>query len=373
MVLVCVVLGVAARAEVVRLGADAAANRVVIQQAVDAAAAKGGGRVEIPVGTWSSGSIELKSGVDLHVPEGATLKGSTDPRDYNANDAFPENFWSEGEEWSGGHLVWARCAENLSITGHGTIDGSGPAFFGDCDEDSRWPFYKYGLKLHPTDREWFRPGVMVAFFRCRNIRLADVHLDNTPAWTCHIRCSDGVVIRGVTIDADRTIANSDGFSIDCTRNVLIEKCTLKTGDDAFAIRASCEHHAATNFCENIVIRDCDAWTCCYGIRFGIGSGTIRNVEVEDLRVHEAAVSAFGFQPAWVAGARNCYIEDIRLKRCTVSDCQRPMSGGPSPGDSKVVGIRYEDCVFNTLLPTEIEGGPRCEVSFRNCVRNGIEK
>ena len=355
------------------LGSSPAENRAEIQRAIDDAHAQGGGRVEIPVGVWPTGSLQLKSGVELHLPKGATLKGSADKADYNANDAFPDNVWSDGEEWSGGHLIWAWCAENIAITGEGTIDGNGPAFFGDCDEDSRWPWYKYGLKLHPTDREWFRPGIMVAFVRCRQIRLSDISLDNTTAWTCHIRCSDGVDIRRVKINADVTIANSDGFSIDCTRNVKVEKCVLHTGDDGFAIRASCRKHAATNLCENIEIRDCDIWSCCYGIRFGIGTGTIRNVRVADTRIHEASQAGFGFTPAWIDSARNCYIEDIVLKNCTISDCVQPVDVNMGGGDSRVVGIRFENCMFNTLLPSNLRGSDICQILFTNCTRNAIER
>jgi len=358
--------------EVSNLGTDAATNRLVLQRAINSVSAHGGGRVVLPTGVWQTGSIELKSGVELHVPKGVVLKGSANKRDYNANDAFPENAWSEAEEWSGGHLVWARCAENIAITGSGTIDGNGPAFFGDCDEDSRWPWYKYGLKLHPIDREWFRPGMMVAFFRCRGIRLEDIKLANTPAWTCHFRCCEGVAIRSVTIDADRTIANSDGFSIDCTRNVVVEKCVLKTGDDSFAIRASCHRHAETNLCENIIIRDCDVSSCCSGIRFGIGTGTIRNVRVSNLRIHEASDTGIGFTPAWISGSRNCYIEDVELKDCTISDCVRPMSAG-ADGNSLVANIRFTNCVFNTLLPSLVWGSDRCRIDFRDCTRNTIER
>ncbi|HCG20678.1 MAG TPA: hypothetical protein DER26_06755 [Verrucomicrobia bacterium] len=355
------------------LGTSPAENRAEIQRAVDEASERGGGRVSIPPGVWPTGSIRLRSGVELHLEKGAVLRGSTDRADYNANDAFPDNVWSEGEEWSGGHLVWAWCAENIAITGEGTIDGNGPAFFGDCDEDSRWPWYKYGLKLHPTDREWFRPGMMVAFFRCRGLRLEDVSLVNTTAWTCHIRCCDGVDIRRVKVDADVTIANSDGFSIDCTRNVNVEKCVLRTGDDGFAIRASCAKHVATNLCENIVIRDCDISSCCYGIRFGIGTGTIRNVRVLDTRIHEASQAGIGFTPAWVDSARNCYIEDILLKNCTISDCVQPVDVNMGGGDSRVVGIRFEDCTFNTLLPSNLRGSDVCQFSFVNCTRNPIER
>ena len=97
----------------VALGASPAENRAAIQREVDAASAAGRGRVEIPVGEWLTGSIRLKSGVELHLPKGATLKGSADRRDYNANDAFPDNVWSDAEEWSGGHLVRVRlCSSN---------------------------------------------------------------------------------------------------------------------------------------------------------------------------------------------------------------------------------------------------------------------
>lgn len=349
------------------------AERLSLQQEIDEVATRGGGRVVVPAGVWTTGSIELKSGVELHLAKGAVLKGSTNPADYNANDAFPENHWSNAEEWSGGHLVWGRCVTNVAITGEGVIDGNGPAFFGDCEEVARWPYYKYGLKLHPIDRTWFRPGMMVAFFRARNVRLEGVTLANTPSWTCHFRCCDGVDIRNVTIDADRTIANSDGFSIDCTRNVRVEGCTVRTGDDGFAIRASCPLHAMNSPCENIVITNCNVSSCCYGIRFGIGTGTIRNVRVEDTRILEAAGAGIGFTPAWVDATRNCFIEDILLRGCTVSECVRPVEVVPVVGDSRVTGIRFERCVFNTLLPPQVKGGPDVAMSFTDCTRNTIER
>lgn len=367
-VALCAVLGVGAADVVVsgKTGRD-------IQAAIDKAAAEGGGRVVVPAGEWSTGTIEMRSHVELHLLKGAVLKGSTKEADYNRNDAFPENFWSPGEEWSGGHLVLGYKVEDVAITGEGVIDGNGPAFFGECDEDSRWPWYKYGLKLHPMDRTWFRPGPMVAFFRSKNIRLEGVSLVNTPAWTCHVRCSDGLTVRNVTIDADRTIANSDGFSIDCTRNVLVEKCTLKTGDDGIAIRASCQEkgHAETNLCANVVIRDCDIWSCCYGVRFGIGTGTITNVVVADSRIHEAAEAGFGFTPAWVEAPRNCHILDITVTNCVVSDCKRPVEGY-QPGGSRVDAVRFQDCTFNTLLPSML-ASDACGVTFARCTRNTIER
>ena len=362
-------------APVLVLGDSPAENRVAIQRGIDAVSAAGGGRVTIPVGTWVTGSLELKSGVELHLPKGATLKGGTDRRDYNPNDVFPENFWSNGEEWSGGHLIYAYRASDVAITGEGTIDGSGPSFFGEPDYDSWFPCYKYGLKLFPKDREWYRPGPMVAMFLTKNIRLEGVTLRDTPCWTAHFRCCDGLVAKDVTIDADRTIANSDGFSIDCTRNVRVTGCTVKTGDDGFAIRASCPHHAATNFCENIVIEDCDVWSCCLGIRYGIGTGLIRNVEVRSCRFHEAC-STFAFSPTWVGSGKGVFFENIRHFDCTGDQCERPLGYWPATVDTHLKDILFENCSFASLQPILLNAGDKdcpSNIVFRNCTRTKLDK
>lgn len=102
-------------------GDGAAKDTTAVQRAVDAAHEAGGGRVVVPAGTYLSGSVWLRDGVELHLAKGATLKGSTDRADYNANDCFPENFWSDGEEWSGGHLVVAYKVSDVAITGEGVL------------------------------------------------------------------------------------------------------------------------------------------------------------------------------------------------------------------------------------------------------------
>ncbi len=58
---------------------DAAA----IQRAIDACTAAGGGTVLLPAGrAFRSGTIALKSNVELHVERGAVLAGSGDWADY---------------------------------------------------------------------------------------------------------------------------------------------------------------------------------------------------------------------------------------------------------------------------------------------------
>lgn len=359
----------------VNLGSSPAENRAAIQREIDAVSAAGGGRVVIPPGEWPTGSIELKSGVELHLEKGAVLKGSTAQADYNADDIFPENFCCLGEEWSGAHLVYAYKAHDIAITGEGVIDGNGGAFFDECQFNWHPLWYKYGIKLFPKNREWFRPGPMIAIFLSRKIRLEGVTLANTPCWTCHIRCSDGVAIAKVTIDADRTIANSDGFSLDGTRNVTVDDCVLRTGDDGFAIRASCGLHAATNFTENIVVRNCDISSCCLGVRLGIGTGTIRNVTFENCLFREAA-HAVAYTPAWIAGGRNVYIEKTRFVKCRMLECDRPVECYMPNADCLVEDALFEDCEFESLSPSvfvQNANAPIRNVRFVRCTRKPLLK
>ena len=96
-------------------GNTAAENAAAIQRAIDEARERGiPSRVVVPPGTFSTGTLRLRSHVELHLEKGAVLKASTCPKDYNANDAFPENFWNDNEEWSGGHLLLGYKVEDVA-------------------------------------------------------------------------------------------------------------------------------------------------------------------------------------------------------------------------------------------------------------------
>jgi len=59
----------------------ASVNTGAIQDAVDACAAAGGGRVVVPAGVFMSGAIFLKSRVEFHLSSGAVVRaGSGEPR-----------------------------------------------------------------------------------------------------------------------------------------------------------------------------------------------------------------------------------------------------------------------------------------------------
>lgn len=113
------------------VGDGATKDTAAVQRALDACAQAGGGRVTVPMGTYLIGSVYLGNRTELHLQKGATLLGSPNLADYNAPDAYPQNFGSKNEGWSAKHLILALEKQGVSITGQGTIDGNGRAFFDD--------------------------------------------------------------------------------------------------------------------------------------------------------------------------------------------------------------------------------------------------
>lgn len=65
------------------------------QRAIDAAAARGGGRVTIPAGRHLVGQLDLRSNVEIHLAEGAVLEGRPGLEHYRVVELpFSEGTWS---------------------------------------------------------------------------------------------------------------------------------------------------------------------------------------------------------------------------------------------------------------------------------------
>jgi hypothetical protein len=97
-------------------------NTKAIQAAIDkCSATKAGGVVVVPKGTFLSGAIFLKQGVNLLVEKDGVLKGTTNPDDYPQI----KSRWEGTEEEYTASFVNAEGVTGLEISGEGTIDGSG--------------------------------------------------------------------------------------------------------------------------------------------------------------------------------------------------------------------------------------------------------
>ena len=110
--------------------ATAAQNQKAIQKAIDVCSKKGGGKVVVPAGShFLTAAIQLKSGVNLEVQEGAVLEFAFEPELY----PIVETSWEGLECFNLSPCVYAFKAKDIAITGKGTIDGGG-------SNDTWWPW-----------------------------------------------------------------------------------------------------------------------------------------------------------------------------------------------------------------------------------------
>ena len=206
-------------------------NTKAIQSAIDACAALGGGRVIIKDGVYMTGTLILKSNVNLHIEESGVLLGSPDCADYPEIDNVKHVDSTKLPRYRNACLIFAEECENISITGMGKIDCNGHNFVKLKDN------YNGGWKYERIDAP--TPPRVVFFTGCRNIRVVDVTMVNQPSgWSYWIHDCDYVTFDRVKILADTQYPNNDGIHINSSRNVTVSNATIVTGDDCIVVRAN---------------------------------------------------------------------------------------------------------------------------------------
>lgn len=300
-------------------------NTKAIQNAIDDCTNNGGGTVLIPSGLFITGTLYLKSNVELHLEMGAVLKASSNREDYNPLDAYPENYDIPCEAWDARHFIIAHHAENVAITGLGTINGSAEVFFdGEAYAPGFRTCWNYGLQyqkgfqygMAKSDNP--RPGQSVVFVCCKNVRIIDITIVNSPCWCLFLHGCENVQVRGYKAFNQWAWANTDGLDIDTCKNVTVSDCIMDTGDDDIAIRCdSNQLNNGMNTCENITITNCILSSSSSVFRIGIGNGTIRNVNISNITIPRGGI-AFTISTHFWENDRISF-EDIAIHNI-ITDC-----------------------------------------------------
>ena len=234
-----------------------------IQTAINAANQAGGGRVVLEPGIYHSGTIYLKSNVELHIPAGSKILGFDNPEMYDeVNDPALVNISPEGSRKV---LLAALHAVNIAVTGQGEINGLGPKFY-----DTNVPAGEVFPKPpHPRPR-------MVQFFNCKNVKFEDVSFTDSPGWTFLLLDCEDVHVHRIRVTGCQQMVNNDGLDIISCKRVTVSDSFFRTGDDSIIVRAIRKFQNDHAVCEDVTITNCvlDSW--CQGIRIGCPSDdTIR--------------------------------------------------------------------------------------------------
>jgi len=251
---------------------DGKLHTAEIQALIDTAAANGGGVIVVPAGTYMTGSLFFKQGVNLYVMAGGTLKGSDDISDYPVLETR-----IEGETCLYfAALINVDGVDGFTMCGPGVIDGNGLR---------SWKAFWLRRTWNPacTNKDEMRPR-LVYISNSSNVLVADLHLQNSQFWTNHIYRSHHVKYLNCTIfspAAPVKAPSTDAIDIDVCSDFLVKNCYLEVNDDSVVLKGGKGPWADTapenGSNERIIIEDC-TYGYCHGC-LTCGSESIHNKNI----------------------------------------------------------------------------------------------
>ena len=331
-----------------------------IQKAIDAAAAANG-TVTLRPGSYLTGSLFLKSGVTLDVPEGATLIGSEKLEDYPM---LPTRIAGIEMSWPAA-LINVRDQQDVTITGKGTIDGDGPIWWKSY-WDLRAVYEPKGLRW-ASDYDARRPRLILIQNSAQVLIGGGLLLKRSGFWTLQILYSHDVHVNGVTIRNNEggKGPSTDGIDIDSSRKILVENADIDVNDDALCLKAGRDSDGlrVNRPTEDVILRDTIVRHGAAAITIGSEtSGGFRNIEAYRITALSGVPSGVLFKSARTRGG---FARDIRIHDLTLEGVAIPihitMNWNPSysyatlPGGVKDVPQYW--IVLTTHVP-EDKGLPR---------------
>jgi len=322
------------------VGDGTADDTAAIQQAIDAAAATGGGRVVLPAGRYLSRPLTLRSRIDLHLERDAVLLMSQRFEDYpQGSNVFLKFIAAEG-------------VEDVRVSGPGTIDGRGQPWWDRFLE----------LKAEKREKEFPRPQTIYVS-KSRRVALESFTSLNPPNSHCTFRDCRDLTFRGLTMTAPDESPNTDAINLGRVKNVLVTSCTISTGDDNVALVSSGDAIDA-NVTEHVTIRDC---TFGFGHGMSIGSFTsagLRDITVEnvtfDKTVNGIRIKSEMDRGGEVRGVtyRNLSMTGVRYPIVITSWYPKwprnPAEAQPASGASLP---RYADILIENVTLADCKNGP----------------
>lgn len=366
-------------------------NTDAIQRAIDACAEAHGGRVVVCDGIYVTGTIFMRSYVELCVEGNAVLKASPNGDDYPD---FPCKEWNTkaAPRASAKCLIYFGYIENASLTGMGLIDCNGSAY---CT-----PVYHKNGAVIRYDRNTLNiPARMVFIMGCTNVKVEDITMkEMAGGWGYWVNNSQYVTFTKAKLYCNPMYPNADGIHINCSSDVLVDSCIIHSGDDSIIIRANTNTLKEKRICERVVVKGCILSTNHQAVRIAWrNDGVIKNCTVSDIIVTDSRVGVvielpdhssptdFGENPTRVENIHisnvvfdrvsesplkvivypdNLYgmIKNIRFSNITSVSGDVPLIIGRQ--DALLEEIYFDNCKFVVSRPD----GAQLPVSFFNYVK-----
>jgi len=381
-----------------------------IGKAIDACAGSGGGNVVVPAGEFLTGAIHLKSGVNLHLNDGATLKFSTDPKAY-----LPAVFsrFESVECYNYSPFIYAFGQKNVAVTGKGTLDGQA------TDENwLRWKGKKGGAENQiaangrlkkmsedgvPVEQrrfgegDYLRPN-FIQFNRCCNVMVEGVHIRRSPMWEIDPVLCTNVTVRGLDIVSHGP--NNDGCDPESCRDVLIENCLFDTGDDCIAIKSGrnadgrrigvpsvnliirgCtmrDGHAGTAIgseisgsCSNVFVENCEMSSphlnCALRLKSNaIRGGVLQNIFMRNVNVGQVSDSVLQIDFLYEEGTNGIYkpvAHNVVMENVTVAHTPRVLNVRGFPA-AEISDVRIYNSTFKQIEKPDVVKD--ADVKLVNC-------
>lgn len=372
-------------------------------------ARNGGGKLTVTKGVWSTGPIDIPSDTTLEILEGAELSFITDP------DRYPPVFtrW-EGVECFGMHpLVFSTRQKNVKITGKGTINGNGKAWW-----EKRWAKKKQGKPVEPCElifakmnpdyktqpgggggreTQFLRPA-LVEFSFCENVTLEGVKVIDSPYWTIHPIYVKGLVLKDLHVENPADAPNTDGIDVDSCVDVQILNCYVSVGDDGICLKSGSgpDGIRVAAPTENVVIKGCTVKNAHGGIVLGSETAAgIHNVTAEDcdlngtdrgIRIKSRrgrGGDIYGIHLKNISMDNTlCPIAINMYYKCGCDDPTSPIYSlekqpvskeTPSIKDVSIVGIKAKNCRASAGLIVGLPEMPIDNLEIRDCEFSTDEK
>jgi polygalacturonase len=271
--------------------------------------------------------------------------------------------------------IYGEKLSNVSVTGAGTIDGRGQAWW---NEFKRRKTIGQMQPVSARDKEFaklnentdlsdcggggigsffFRPP-LIQFNNCSNVLLDGFTTRNSPFWNTHLLYCTKVTVKRTTFQNPAGGINGDGLDIDSCDGVEVLDCTFDVNDDCLCFKSGIgkDGMRVNKPCENIVIRNCKMMRGHGSVVIGSETaGNIRNILIWNCIFNGTDRGLRIKSRRGRAGT----VEDIRLDKITMNGVGCPI----------VMHLYYECGAKPEEIAALSDRNPRPVTETTPCIRN----